>query len=65
MAGKRVISTECGAVGSVTYQQTLPELIWAFRRSLAGSVNNIVIHGLPYSGDVSEFAPNDTEPCIY
>ncbi|KAJ5605313.1 secreted protein [Penicillium lagena] len=58
MAGKRVISTECDAVASRVYQQTLPELVWSFRRSIVGSVNNIVFHGLPYSG----YYPNTTWP---
>ena len=52
MAGKRVISSETGAEISQTYQQTLPDLLWYFKRSLAGSVNQLVIHGYPYSGQV-------------
>lgn len=51
LAGKRIISTECGAAAG-TYGQTLPDLLWAFKRSLAGSVNNIIIHGYPYAGSV-------------
>lgn len=51
LAGKRIISTECGATAG-TYGQTLPDLLWAFKRSLAGSVNNIIIHGYSYAGSV-------------
>lgn len=56
LAGKRIVSSECGAVRSEAYIQTLPELIWHVKRSLAGGVNQFVFHGLPYSGDVSQMA---------
>ena len=56
MAGKRVISTEAEATGSC-YQLTLPQLMWSFRRSIIGGINNIVFHGLPYGGDVSYSLP--------
>ncbi len=57
IAGKRVISTECCADVGETYQQLLPEVTWFFKRSLAGSINNIVFHGLPYSGEVCTIHP--------
>lgn len=50
LAGKRVISTECGANHLEAYQQTMPELLWDVKRSIAGSVNQFVFHGYPYSG---------------
>lgn len=52
MAGKRVISSECGANVAESYQQPLPELLWDFKRSLVGSINQFVLHGYAYSGDV-------------
>lgn len=52
-AQKRIISSECGAVRGQAYVQTLPELLWRVKRSYAGSVNQFVFHGLPYSGEVS------------
>ncbi|KAL2004612.1 hypothetical protein VTN00DRAFT_3348 [Thermoascus crustaceus] len=50
LAGKRIISTECGANRNEVYQQTLPSLLWDVRRCIAGSVNQFVLHGYPYSG---------------
>lgn len=55
LASKRVISTECGAIALSVYAQTYPELLWDVKRSIAGSVNQFVFHGLPYSGQVSNF----------
>ncbi|OCL07765.1 hypothetical protein AOQ84DRAFT_408338 [Glonium stellatum] len=52
IAGKRIISTECGANSGEVYEQTLPELLWDVKRSIAGSVNNFIFHGYPFSGDV-------------
>lgn len=42
LAGKRVISSELGAQRNEAYSQTMPELIWDVKRSIAGSVNNFV-----------------------
>ena len=53
LAGKRVVSSECGAVSDEAFQQTLPELMWHVRRSIAGGINQFVFHGYPYSGNVS------------
>lgn len=58
LAGKRVISSECGANEGEAYQQTIPELLWDVKRSVAGGVNNFIFHGYPYSGDY----PNTTWP---
>ncbi|GAB7349945.1 hypothetical protein MBLNU459_g0641t1 [Dothideomycetes sp. NU459] len=58
LAGKRIISSECGAIDGAVYQQTIPELLWDTKRSVAGGVNNFIIHGYPYSGDY----PNTTWP---
>ena len=54
LARRRIISSECGAVRAQAYVQTLPELLWKVKRSYAGSVNQFVFHGLPYSGKVSD-----------
>jgi hypothetical protein len=51
LAGKRIISSEAGAVQYDAYQQTIPSLLWALKRSFAGSVNQFIIHGYPYSGN--------------
>lgn len=58
LAGKRVISSELGAQRNEVYSQTLPELIWDVKRSIAGSVNNFIYHGFPYTGSY----PNTTWP---
>ncbi|KAK5742028.1 hypothetical protein LTR17_003536 [Elasticomyces elasticus] len=51
LAERQIISSECGAVRGEGFVQTLPELLWHVKRSYAGSVNNFVFHGYPYSGD--------------
>ncbi|KAM0722760.1 hypothetical protein Q7P37_002202 [Cladosporium fusiforme] len=58
LAGKRVISSELGAQRNEAYSQTMPELIWDVKRSIAGSVNNFVYHAYPFSGTY----PNTTWP---
>ncbi|KAF2732260.1 secreted protein [Polyplosphaeria fusca] len=50
LARRRIISSECGAVRGEAYAQTLPELLWKVKRSYAGSINQFVFHGFPYSG---------------
>lgn len=50
LAGKRIISTESGAQFGLGYQMTVPEVIKYFKGSVAGGVNQFVIHGVPYSG---------------
>ncbi|KAK6001478.1 hypothetical protein QM012_002809 [Aureobasidium pullulans] len=51
LAGKRIISSEAGAVMLQAYQQTIPELLWDLKRSIVGGVNSFVLHGYPYSGN--------------
>lgn len=58
LAGKRIISSELGAQREEVYEQTLPELIWDTKRSIAGSINQFVYHGYPYTGSY----PNTTWP---
>ncbi|KAK4539121.1 hypothetical protein LTR36_001465 [Oleoguttula mirabilis] len=58
LAGKRIVSSELGAQRLEVYSQTLPELIWDIKRSIAGSVNNFILHGYPYSSNY----PNTTWP---
>ncbi|CAK4033904.1 Hypothetical predicted protein [Lecanosticta acicola] len=58
LAGKRIISSELGAQRREVYEQTMPELIWDVKRSIAGSVNNFIYHGYPYTGSY----PNTSWP---
>ncbi|KAJ5909561.1 secreted protein [Penicillium tannophilum] len=58
LAGKRVISSEAGAMFGEAYQEPISELLWTFKRSFAGSVNNFIIHGYPNSGNY----PNTSWP---
>ncbi|KAE9371636.1 hypothetical protein N431DRAFT_545837 [Stipitochalara longipes BDJ] len=51
LAGKRIISSESGASFGQTYQQTIPDLLSGFKRSIAGGVNNFIVHGYPYTGN--------------
>lgn len=51
LAGKRVISSEAGALYGAAYQGSISELLWTFKRFFAGSINNFIIHGFPNSGN--------------
>jgi hypothetical protein len=51
LAGKRIISSESGAVFGQAYSQFIPEIISYFKSSIAGGVNQFIIHGYPYSGN--------------
>ncbi len=51
LAGRRIISSESGAGFGQTYQQTIPDLLSGFKRSIAGGVNNFIVHGYPYTGN--------------
>lgn len=51
LAGKRIISNELGAEASKAYSQTIPDLVWSMKRSIAGSVNNFILHIYPFSGN--------------
>lgn len=59
LAGKRVISSELGADSTFAYQQNFTRLLWEVNRSIVGSVNQFVLHGFPYSGQVSESFPGN------
>lgn len=50
LAGNPVLSSECGAVSSLSYTQKLSELLRSVHRGLAGGVSMNVFHGFPYSG---------------
>lgn len=54
LAGKRIISSECGANVAQIYQQTVPELLWDIKRSVSGGVNQFILHGFPVSGGYGE-----------
>lgn len=58
LAGKRIVSSELGAQRNEAYSQTLPELIWDVKRSVIGSINQMVYHAYPFSGTY----PNTTWP---
>ncbi|PYI20353.1 secreted protein [Aspergillus violaceofuscus CBS 115571] len=51
LAGKRIVSSEAGAIMGSVYQETIDELLWGLKRSLAGSVNNFILHGWPMGGN--------------
>lgn len=51
LAGKRIISSESGAVFGQAYSQPIPEIISYFKTSIVGGVNQFIIHGYPYSGN--------------
>lgn len=50
LAGKRVVSSELGAELGQAYQQDISEIVWNVQRSVVGSVNQFIFHGLPFSG---------------
>ena len=58
LAGKRIVSSEAGAVRDHAFQQTVPELLWDLKRSIVGGVNAFVLHGMSFSGNY----PNTTWP---
>lgn len=51
LAGKRVISNEMGAVMMKAYNLPHSELLGYINRAVAGGVNQVVLHGLSYTGD--------------
>ncbi|KAI7630515.1 hypothetical protein KC343_g4583 [Hortaea werneckii] len=51
LAGRPIVSSECGAVRGEGFVQTVPELLWHAKRSWAGGINQFVFHGFPYSGE--------------
>ncbi|KAI8317095.1 hypothetical protein K4K59_011003 [Colletotrichum sp. SAR11_240] len=51
LARKTVISNELGAVFGSAYRFTIPDLLFAMNRAVAGGVNQLVIHGQSYSGN--------------
>ncbi|KAF2136702.1 uncharacterized protein K452DRAFT_127448 [Aplosporella prunicola CBS 121167] len=51
LTGKKVLSSECGAVGGAPYLQTVPDLLWSVNRGLATGISMHVLHGYAYSGE--------------
>ncbi|KXH44423.1 hypothetical protein CNYM01_07284 [Colletotrichum nymphaeae SA-01] len=51
LARKKIISIELGAVFGRAYSYTIPELLFAANRAVAGGVNQFVIHGQSYTGN--------------
>ncbi|KIX10705.1 uncharacterized protein Z518_01789 [Rhinocladiella mackenziei CBS 650.93] len=56
--GNNVVSSELGAVLTPSYSQTVPDLLYHIKRSWAGGITQIVIHGGAYTGNY----PNTTWP---
>ncbi|KAI0468585.1 hypothetical protein F4859DRAFT_524163 [Xylaria cf. heliscus] len=50
IAGIPVVSSECGAVGTTAYSQSLRDLLLHVRRGLATGITMNVLHGFGYSG---------------
>ncbi|KAL2871019.1 uncharacterized protein BJX67DRAFT_377629 [Aspergillus lucknowensis] len=50
LAGKTDISSEVGAVSGPTFSQTIPDLLRSIKKSYAGGLTMMVVHGMPYSG---------------
>ncbi|KAL4732950.1 hypothetical protein BDV11DRAFT_176163 [Aspergillus similis] len=50
LSGKSDISSEVGAVFQPAYSQTIPELLRSIKKSYAGGLTMMVIHGMAYSG---------------
>ncbi|KAK1545886.1 hypothetical protein CPAR01_03388 [Colletotrichum paranaense] len=51
LARKKIVSIELGAVFGKAYSYTIPELLFAANRAVAGGVNQFVIHGQSYTGN--------------
>lgn len=51
LAGKRVISSEMGAIMMKAYNLQHHELLGYINRAFAGGVNQMVLHGQSYTGD--------------
>lgn len=51
LADRNIISNEMGAVGGFDYHLPLPHLLWQIHRALAAGVNQMVIHGLQFTGN--------------
>ena len=51
LANKRIISSELGAERQQAFQESISEILWNVKRSVAGGVNQFVFHGQAYSGE--------------
>jgi hypothetical protein len=58
LTGRRAVSNEMGAVSGSAYNYHLPQLLFAVNRAFLGGVNQMVLHGLVYTGSY----PNTTWP---
>lgn len=58
LSGKRIISTEVGAVFQPAYSQTVTDLLISIKKSFAGGLTMMVIHAYGYGGSY----PGDTWP---
>ncbi|OTA67976.1 hypothetical protein K449DRAFT_364494 [Hypoxylon sp. EC38] len=50
LSGRSIISSEAGAVNVPAFSQSVPEFLGIMTRSYAAGVNQLVVHGFPYSG---------------
>lgn len=58
LSGRKVISSEMGAVSGPAFNLTIPQLLFHAKRGLAGGITQHVLHGSPYTGNY----PNTTWP---
>ncbi|GFF96762.1 hypothetical protein CNMCM6936_000537 [Aspergillus lentulus] len=54
LANKSDISSEVGAVFQPAYSQTIPELLLSIKKSYAGGLTMMVIHGMAYTGPYAQ-----------
>ncbi|GFF41933.1 hypothetical protein IFM58399_06440 [Aspergillus lentulus] len=54
LAGRSDISSEVGAVFQPAYSQTIPELLLSIKKSYAGGLTMMVIHGMAYTGPYAQ-----------
>jgi hypothetical protein len=65
LSGKRDISSEVGAVFQPAYSQTIPELLLSIKKSYAGGLTMMVIHGMAYSGPYAQTTWPGYQPFSY
>lgn len=51
LTGRKVISSELGAVNSVAFNMTIPDILTHIKKSFAGGLNMMVMHGAQYTGE--------------
>ncbi|KAL2842000.1 hypothetical protein BJX68DRAFT_270940 [Aspergillus pseudodeflectus] len=51
LAGKRIVSNEMGAVALSAFQYQISGLLWSINRAVVGGINQVILHGLSYTGN--------------